>query len=147
MDSTDLENSATNSDEKAIRLLFGYCNLSRAKSPLFEFCKSAPQWHLTIAASKCLKKSLLFQSMRILLVADYLIYKKGQVETWYFDKKTKELSGEKTCNWNEKDQQSDKIMLEISENNNLYYVRYARPDLARCWISKNSGILDFKRVQ
>ena len=47
-------------DRKSTELLFGHCNLGKAELSLFGSCTSAYQWRLTIAASKCLKKSLLF---------------------------------------------------------------------------------------
>ena len=70
---------ATNSDKKATKpLLFGHCDLGGAELSSFGSCKNA-LW-CSIAASKHMKESLLFQSMRILLVVDYLIRKENEVE-------------------------------------------------------------------
>ena len=71
---------AIDSDRKATKLsLFVYFDFGGAELPLFRSCKNV-FWY-PIAASKRLKKSLLFQSMRILLVVDHLIRKESQVET------------------------------------------------------------------
>ena len=38
-------------------------------------------------------------------------------------------------------------MLKNSKNNNTYYIRRAKPNSDKYWILKNTGMLNFKKVE
>ena len=42
---------------------------------------------------------------------------------------------------------NSETILKNSENNNIYHIKHAKSNLARCYISKNARIFSFKKVQ